>query len=204
MQTTRRGWSRWLTVLFWLSLIGLIGSMAGAFWSYGALQDRLADLPRTAVPGQVEVVVAGPQTLTIFYEDPTSSGIFLVQANRANTLTTSQLELTVTSPSGEAVETASYERDLRFDYEHRVLTAMATFDATSVGTYAIQVDGDVPAAAQVSVGRVVGIALIANVVGIVGLFVVSLIGLTLALVLTAVGRGRVSPSDATDRPLVGV
>jgi hypothetical protein len=204
MTTMRRERTVWVSVLLWLSLAGLIGAIAWGFFSYGALQDRLANLPRAAVPGQVTVDVPEPQTLTIFYEDPTADGTFVVQTSGSNTITVSPVELTVTAPSGEEVAIAPYERDLRFDYDGRVLTAMATIDASTVGTYTVEASGDTPPSAQISVGHVVDVGLIAHAVGVIGLFLASLAGVATAGVLIAVRRRRVESSDESERPLVGV
>ncbi len=204
MTMMRRERNAWLSVVFWLSLAGLIGAMAWVFLSYQALQNRLADLPRAAVPGQVAVDVPEPDTLTIYYEDPTAEGTFVVQASRSNTITVSPVELTVTAPSGEAVEIAPYDGDLRFQHDGRVLTALATIDASAAGTYTIEASGDTPPSAQISVGHVVDVGLIANAVGVIGLFLASLAGAAIAGVLIVVRRGRVASSDESERSLVGV
>ena len=204
MQTVRHTPTVWPWVLFWISLAGLIGAMAWGFFSYRGLEDRLAELSRAVVPGQVDIEVTEPDTLTVFYEDPTSDGTFVVQSGGANTLSALPVELTVTGPSGERVTVAPYERDLRFDYDGRVLTAIAVIDATTAGTYNVQATGDVPTLAQVSVGHVVVVGLVANAVGVVGLFLVSVLGVTVAVAMIVAKRGRITSSDEAERPLVGV
>lgn len=204
METVRRTRTVWLSVLLWLSLAGLIGAMAGGVFSYRGLEGRLAEMSRAVVPGQVDIEVTEPDTLTIFYEDPTADGTFVVQSSGSNTLSALPVELTVTGPSGERVTVAPYERDLRFDYDGRVLTAIAVIDATTAGTYNVQATGDVPALAQVSVGHVVVVGLVANVVGVVGLFLVSVLGVTVAVAMIVAERGRIASSDGAERPLVGV
>ncbi|HEX6286960.1 MAG TPA: hypothetical protein VFZ80_05700 [Acidimicrobiia bacterium] len=166
----------------------MIGSLAWGLYSYGELQDRLDELPRTLVPGVVDVEVDEPQTLTVFYEDPASSGTFAVQSGGSNTLTAPPVELAVSSPSGQEVDVLPYERDLRFDHEGRVLTAISTFSADSAGIYIVEVEGDVPASARVSVGRVVESSLVATVIGVVGSFVLSVIGLLIAVVALSIRR----------------
>jgi hypothetical protein len=204
METVRRTRTVWLSVLFWLSLAGLIGAMAWGFFSYRGLEDRLAEMSRAVVPGEMDIEVTEPGTLTIFYEDPTADGTFVVQSSGSTTLAALPAELTVTGPSGERVAVAPYERDLRFDYDGRVLTAIAVIDATTAGTYNVEATGDVPAFAQVSVGHVVDVGLVANVVGVVGLFLVSVLGMAVAVVVIVAKRGRVASSDEAERPLVGV
>lgn len=204
METVRRTRTVWPWVLFWISLAGLIGAMVWGVFSYRGLEDRLAELSRAVVPGQVDIEVTEPDTLTIFYEDPTADGTFVVQSGGSNRLSALPVELTVTGPTGEGVTVAPYERDLRFDYDGRVLTAIAVIDATTAGTYNVQATGDVPALAEVSVGHVVVVGLVANVVGVVCLFLVSVLGVTVAVAVIFAKRGRIAPSDEAERPLVGV
>ncbi len=180
------------TAVRWLVLVGVIGSMVWAFFGYQMLQDRLGSLSRTAVPGQVTVETAGPQTLTIYYEDPTASGRFVVRAAGTSTLTTSPVEITVTGPAGRSTPTTPYGRDLRFTHDGRVVVTMATFDAPTAGDYTIDVSGNAPPGAAVSVGTVVDTALIINGVGAVGLFVISLLSLVATMIAALVSRSRVS------------
>lgn len=203
METVARSRIAWRRVILWLSLVGLIASMAWGFFAYGGLQDRLSDLSRAPVPGSMAVEVSEAQSLTIFYEDPTADGTFMVQSSGANTLTAAPVQLDVTGPSGDVIVPARYERDLRFDHDGRVLIAMATFDAVETGTYVVDTSGDVPADVRVSVGEVSVFGLVANVVGVVGLFIASLLGMAVALVLIAARGGR-SSSREVERQLVGV
>jgi hypothetical protein len=204
MTTLQRERNPWLSILLWLSLVGLVGSLVWAFLSYGGLQDRLAGMSRVVVPGQVEVTVDEPETLTIFYEDPTADRMFVVRSSDHNTLDVSPVDLAVTGPSGERVATVPYERDLRFDYDGRLLIALETIDASTPGTYVVQVSGDVPATAQISVGHVIDVGLVVNVVAVIGLFLVSILGLGVAVVVFFVRRGNRSADDNIERPLVGV
>lgn len=203
MQTTQSPRIAWPRVVLWLSLAGLIAAIAWGLYAYEGLQSRLSDFPRTAVPGELSVEVSQPQTLTIFYEDPIADRTFVVRSSDTNTLNAPPLELGVTGPSGDPIQTTRYERDLRFDHGGRVLTAMATFDADEAGTFTIEAAGNVPAEARASVGEVVEFELVANVLGVVGLFIGSLLGMTIALVFIGLKRGR-TPSIEAERPLVRV
>lgn len=195
--------SSWPLAVLWISVLGMIGSLAWGLYSYGELKDRLDQLPRTFVPGVANVEVDEPQTLTVFYEDPVSNGTFAVQSGGSNTLTASPVELTVSSPSGQEVDVLPYEADLRFDHEGRVLIAISTFSADSAGFYTVKVEGEVPPSARVSVGRVVESSLVATVIGVVGTFIVSVIGLLIAVVALSIRRaaGVVTPGR---EPLVPV
>ncbi|MGA7271757.1 MAG: hypothetical protein WB239_11855, partial [Acidimicrobiia bacterium] len=191
MQTARRPSTGWIKAVLWLSVAGLVGAIVWGFFSYQSLQDRLAAMPRTAVPGQVAIQVQDPGTLTIFYEDPTAGGTFVVQSNATSTLTPSPVQLAVTGPSGESVPTSPYQRDLRFDYDGRIVTALATIDPSASGTYTIDVSGTVPSTARISVGDVVDFGLIASAAGAIVLFLGSLLALLVTVVMTAVRRSRV-------------
>lgn len=203
MESVRRR-TVWLSVLIGLSLAGLIASMAWGFATYRGLEDRLAGLPRAAIPGEVDIALAEPDTVTVFFEDPTADRTFVVQSSASSTFADLPLELTVTGPSGEPVAVSRYERDLRFDHDGRVVTAIAVLDATTPGTYNVRATGDVPVLAQISVGHIVDVGLIADLVGVVGLLVVSVVGMVVPVALMVVRRGRVNPGDEAERPLVGV
>lgn len=194
----------WITILFGLSLAGLIGAIAWAVFSFLGLEDRLADMPRVTVPGGVSVEVVEPGTLTIFYEDPTAEGGFVVQTTGTSPIGELPVELTVTGPTGEVVPVSLYGRDLRFDYDGRVVTAVAVFDASLAGTFDVRATGDVPDLARISVGRIVDVGVIANVIGVVGLFVLSMVGMAVAGAVSFSRSGRASSPDAAERPLVGV
>jgi hypothetical protein len=204
VESSRRTPPVWLSIFLGLSVVGLIGAMAWAFFSYRGLEDRLAEMSRTVVPGEVAIEVTEPDTLTIFYEDPTGTGTFVVQSSGSNTLAALPVELTVTGPSDQTVTVSRYERDLRFDYDGRVATAIAVFDATTAGTYNVQAIGDGPAMAQVSVGHVVDVGLVANVVAVVSLFLISVVGVAVSIALVVVRRGRTAPTDEAEPSRVGV
>ena len=180
----------WLSVARWLALAGVIGAIVLGLFSYQTLQNRLDALSRTAVPGQVTIEIPEPhQGLTIYYEDPTARG-GLVEAGGSNTLASSPLDLTVTGPSGESVATVPYERDLRFDHDGRVVTALATIDTPTAGTYTVQASGNVPPTAMVSVGGVVDFGLITAWTGTIALFVGSLLLVLVTVTVAAIKRGQ--------------
>lgn len=184
-----------LSAARWLALVAMVAAIGWGYVSYQMLQHRLAALSRTAVPGQVTVQVAGPQELTVYYEDPPASGGFLVRTGASSTLGSSPVDLAVTGPSGATVTTAPYERDLRFTYDGRAVIALATIDAPTAGTYTIEASGDVPPAALVSVGQVVDVGLLANAAGALALFVGPPLALLVAMLVAAVKRRRVTSFD---------
>jgi len=168
----------------WISIAGVIAALVWGFLVYQALQSHLADLSRTPVPGKTTVEVSQPQTLTIFYEDPTAKGGFVVQSSKTSTLTSTPVDLEVTGPSG-VIAASPYQRDLRFRYDGRAVIAMATIEAPTAGTYAILVTGNSPSGAFVSVGNVAGSGLMASFVGAVVLFLLSLAAIALAGVVAS-------------------
>jgi hypothetical protein len=180
----------WLQVARWLALAGVIGAVVWGFFSYQLLQDRLDALSRTTVPGQVTVEALETEGLTIYYEDPTAPGRFLVRASASNTLVSAPVGLAVTGPSGAAVPTAPYERDLRFRHDGRDIIALATVDLPAAGTYVIQASGSVPPTAMVSAGQVIDFPLIANAAGAVTLFLGSLVVVLATSVVGAFTRSR--------------
>lgn len=204
MSTSRRPSGRLLAAVAIL-VAGLVGSVAWGLLTYESLQGRLEALPRTDVPGEATVEVDGPQGLTIFYEDRASEQGFVVRSNRISTITSSPVELSVTGPSGP-LELARYERDLRFDVDGRVATALATFDAPTAGTYTVHVAGEPSDGVMVSVGDVVTPGLLASFVGAVALFLVGLVAATVIFV-TAFAKDTEPTGQSSDedrRPLAGV
>ena len=189
MRQTRTS-TQWLSIARWLAVAGVIGAAALGLFSYRTLQDRLDALSRTAVPGQVTVEVAKSEGLTIFYEDATARGGFVVQAGGSGMLGAAPVDLAVRGPSGEPVATVPYERDLRLNHDGRVVTAFATIDTPTAGTYTVQASGDVPPTALVSVGRVVDVALIAEAGGAIALAVGSVLLLLMTVTVAALKRRR--------------
>ena len=189
MRQTRTS-AQWLSVARWLAVAGVIGAAVLGLFSYQTLQDRLDAFSRTAVPGQVTVEVPEPGGLTIFYEDATGGGGFVVQAGGSRTLASAPVDLAVKGPSGEPVATVPYERDLRLNHDGRVVTAFATIDTSTAGTYTVQASGDVPPTALVSVGQVVDFALIAEAGGAIALSVGSFLLLLVTVTVAAMKRRR--------------
>lgn len=187
-----------------VALVGVVVSVAWGVADYQQLQDRLAALPRAGVPGEVTVEVAEPRELTVYVEDPTADGGFVVRTGERHVLPDPPVDLTVTGPAGEALVLTPYEQDLRFHTGGRVAVAVASFEAESPGSYVVAVDGEMPANAQVSVGDVVDTALVANVVGAVVVFVGSTLTALVLVALTAVRRSRPPAGAEADRPRAAV
>jgi hypothetical protein len=183
-----------LLVVRWLAIAGVLVAIVWAFAGYLMLHSRLGGLQRAGVPGQMVINVPDAEGLTVFYEDPTGPGGFLVHAGSTNTLTNPPVDVTITGPSGQPIPTASYQRDLRFTHDGRTVTAVATFQAPTAGAYTLQTTGEVPPAAQVSVGHVIDVGLLASTAAAIGLFVAAL----LVLVVTALIRASTRPRRTSE------
>ena len=189
MQEARRPSTAWFWFAGVIAVVGVVTGVAMGWHTYGVLQARLDELPRSEVPGQVLVDVTAPQGMTVFYEDPAAPGGFVVEWRRFGTAG-GPVDLHVADPSGEAVPVQAYVGELRFDVGDRVAVASATFEATAPGTYTVTVDGTVPAGARVSVGQVVDDGLLARATGAVGVLVGSLAVAAAVVVVVGVMRAR--------------
>jgi len=197
MEADRRPSTRWYWITSVLALLGLVGAVTWGVYVAQEYGSRLEALTRSAVPGTVTVEVTDPGTQTIHYEDPRAQGGFMVQWNNAPGVgpAISPVDVVVTGPSGDTIPTVAYESDLRFDVADRVAVAVATFDTPEVGIYTVEVTGDVPETARVSVGNVVDGGVVAHVVGAVVLFVVTLVVAAAIVVVVAYRRSR-TPQQA--------
>lgn len=182
------------TLGYWLALAivvaGLVGSGVLAVATGLGAYDRLTDLPRTSVPGELSVEV-------------TETGDQLVYYLGAGDTTWRELGLQVTDPDGESVAVTNYlpaihaatitthgdgprwEDDAD---EHRLV--VATFDADELGSYTVSAAGSAEDGAELAVGEnlvrpVVILMLIAGGVALAGLAG----GVTL-FVVTGVRRSR--------------
>lgn len=194
MATTRRSSTRRAWTAAALVLAALIGAAVWGLLTYQDLQERLDALPRTTVPGEVTVDVTDAHGLTVFYEDPEAPTGFVVRSSQTTTISSSPVDLSVLGPSGPVTLTR-YDRDLRFDVDDRVATALMTFDAPEPGRYTLRATGDVPAGSMVSVGDVVDGGLLASTAGAIGLFVASIVAGAVIVVLSLAG-----PTGTPARP----
>jgi hypothetical protein len=181
------------TLGYWLALAivvaGLIGGGVLTVATGIGAYDRLTDLPRTTVPGEVEVTDTGDQLVYYLGGADTSWR---------------ELGLEVTDPDGEAVAVTSYCPSLhaasiaRHDDdvywasddwdEHQMV--IARFDADETGTYLVATAAASEDDGEIAVGEnlvrpVVILLIVAAGVGIAGL-----VGGVTLFVVTGVRRAR--------------
>jgi hypothetical protein len=98
-------------------------------------------------------------------------------------------DLQVTGPAGDVVTVRAYERELKYDRDGGLATAVAAFTPPVDGTYTVETTADL-AGAQLAVGPDIGDALggrlgEAGLIALLGLFVAAAIGVGASL---AMGR----------------
>ncbi len=179
-----------LTLVRRLALVGVIVAIVWGFLGYRMLQDRLASLARTPVPGQVTIHTDGPQRVTLFYEDPTAPGGFVVRAGDSGTPASAPIDIAVTDQAGRSAATTPYGRDLRFTHRGRTVIALATLDVPAAGSYTIRAGGDVATGAGIAVGTVVDAGMLINGIGAVVVFVLGILALAVVIIAPRITSGR--------------
>ena len=118
---------------FWpgigVATIGLAIGLTLGITSYQDSQQAIDAFARIAVPGTVTVQVEEPGPQVIYYEGDEGAGI-------------EGLGLSITDPVGATVAAAPYEGELIYEAtEYSLTRAVASFDATQIGAYEIEVTG---------------------------------------------------------------
>jgi hypothetical protein len=170
-RTPSTGW-------IWLgSAIGVLGLAAAVVWgviSVSGYLNRVNDLPRLSVPGQIRVQIpkAGEQFL---------------YSEGAGSASLDELGIRVTDPRGQTVALTPYRLDLRYDHSGQVGRALATFEANGAGSYRVAATGTAPAGSRVAIGESVAKNVIPTLLGILALLLVT-VGGGLTLVIATVVR----------------
>jgi hypothetical protein len=171
----------------WLgSAIGALGLAAAIVWGVIGVTgylNRVNDLARMPVPGQMTVQIASGEQF-VYYEgqragSPASLG---------------QLGIQMTDPQGNTVALEPYRLDLRYDApgnDGLIGHALATFRASGTGAYRVSATGTAPAGARIAVGESVAKNVIPTVLGIIALFLVTVGGGLALIVMTLVRRSSV-------------
>jgi hypothetical protein len=168
-RTRRRPSKAW----YWVAAaIVLLGVSTGVAW--GALttlrtHERAQDLPRTGLPGRLEVRAVGGTSTLIFFEGEGKPS-------------PEDLGLTVTGPDGSPVTVRPYDLGMEYEIAGCTGTPVASFSASSAGTYTVTAQKPSGAGA-ISVGDNFVRAQAVNIVGALALIAASI---TLGLVIVAV------------------
>jgi len=112
-----------------IAVVGLIAGLVIGVTSYQDSQREIDSFTRVAVPGIVTMQVDEPGQQVVYYEGDQSVSL-------------RDLAVTIIDPVGSTVAVAPYEGELI--YETTNLTqgrALASFEATQIGAYEIEVSG---------------------------------------------------------------
>ena len=181
-RTRRRPSRAW----YWVAAaIVLLGVAAGIAWGTLATlraHEQAQDLPRTGLPGRLEVrATAGDSTLVFFEGEGKPSP--------------EDLGLTVTGPDGSQVPVRPYDVRMEYEIAGWTGTPVASFSAPSTGTYSIAAQKS-SRAGDISVGDNF---LRAQVVDIVGALALIGASITLGLVIVVVIILRRSQLSAPEK-----
>ncbi len=167
----------------WVGLVAVVLALAAivtvAGVSYATYRDRIRSLSRTPAPGTL--VVRAPAGADRFLYLEGAEGISLPE-----------LAVRVTDPNGHRVSVVAYRLDLHYDapsHPSRVGRALATFLASTTGSYRVSVVGKVPPGATVAVGENVAGDVAPALAAIAVLLVVAIVGLVVAIA-TGARRSR--------------
>lgn len=179
----RRPSTRWYWAAAVIALTGLVAAAALVAAALISLDDHIDGYARTSIPGQVSVTVDAPGTQIIYYEGPSGA--------------TPELYLSVYGPSGAPVTVKQSDASLQYDFSGRAGQSIAEFEATTAGTYLVDVS-DGGAGGMVAVGDNFANRVVVPIIGAVAL-VMTAGGAALAMVIvTAVRRSQ----PRLDRPTV--
>lgn len=128
-----------------LGVLGVVCVLAALGWGAAVVMswaERLEELPRTEVPGELSVTLEEDEGRVVYFE--------------RRTFTTppapGALEVEVTGPDGQPVAVEAYEGVVTYRAFRLGGRAHATFEAAQTGTHTVRVDGEVPDDASVTVG----------------------------------------------------
>jgi len=121
-----------------VALVGLVAGLFLGITSYQDSQQEIDSFARISVPGTVTAQVDEPGQQVVYYEGNQSVGI-------------DDLTVGIVDPTGATVAVAPYEGELIYETTDLILgRAIASFEATQIGAYEIEVTGI--DAGQITVG----------------------------------------------------
>jgi hypothetical protein len=164
-------------VAYWvagvLAVAGLAVAIAWAVFATLDTIDRVDDFARTAIPGSVSAPVTEPGEMLVYYEG-------------SGKPTPQQLGLTVSAPDGSRVSLKTYGLKLQYDAPgaRGVASAIASFQATSEGSYQLSATDSSRRHARLAVGENIGRGL-ASALLWPGLLALAAVGVSTAIAVAA-------------------
>ena len=141
----------WLWPGVGIAVVGLIAGLVLGLTSYQDSQREIDTFARMTVPGTMTVQVDQPDQQVVYYEGVEGVGV-------------DELAVSITDKAGSAVALAPYEGELIYDTTDLTLgRAIASFDATQIGAYQIEVTGI--DTGQITVGQSVARFALPGVIG---------------------------------------
>ena len=166
-----------MRVAYWiagaLAVAGIAVAIAWAVLATLDTIDRVDDFARTAIPGTVSAPVTEPGEMLVYYEG-------------SGKPTPRQLGLTVSGPDGARVSLKTYELKLQYDAPgaRGVASAVASFQATSAGSYQVSATDSSRGRARLAVGENIGRGL-ASALLWPGLLVLATVSVSTAIAVAA-------------------
>jgi hypothetical protein len=139
--TRRKGWYLLAGVIAILCLVGAVVVMHIGGETF---PDRVEDLERVTIPGQMVLQASGPTEYTVYYE---------VSGAAQEDVMTPPLTIEVEGPAGQPVGLDAPGIDQTYALPGHSGRAVATFAADAPGAYLVQVVGDAPSNAVLAIGE---------------------------------------------------
>jgi hypothetical protein len=119
----------WLWPGVGIAVVGLVAGLVLGVTSYQDSQREIDKFARMTVPGTMTVQVDEPDRQVVYYEGVEGVGV-------------DEMVVSITDRAGFPVALASYEGELVYETTNLTLgRAIASFDATQMGAYEIEVTG---------------------------------------------------------------
>jgi hypothetical protein len=170
----------WIGLGIVIAVLGLATAIVWGVVGVTGYLNRVKDLSRMPVPGQMMVQVAGSGENFVYFEGQGPA-------------TLEQLRVRVTGPQGQVVALEPYRLDLRYDAPGnpgQIGHALATFQASGTGACRVTATGSAPAGTRIAIGESVAKNVIPTLLGILGLLLVTVGGGLALIIVTMVRRSN--------------